>query len=64
MSDRQSGEVLRASCSCGKEWERPADESNLPRENNVRILNGAIGAHEFTHEWKGEEFEITRRWSA
>jgi len=63
MREADSVEVLRARCCCGKTWERRADASNLPRENNIGILNGAIGAHEFTHDWKDEQYDISRGWS-
>ncbi|GGL55002.1 hypothetical protein [Halocalculus aciditolerans] len=60
-----ASEVYRATCSCGKVVvERDADAANLPRENNRSIAESAVGAHEFTHEWRDETVEIERSWSS
>jgi len=56
--------IYRATCSCGKVVvERDADAANLPRENNQKIAESVVGAHEFRHKFKAETYSISRGWT-
>ncbi|MCD2199095.1 hypothetical protein LPA44_04170 [Halobacterium sp. KA-4] len=57
-------DIYRATCSCGDVVvERLADASNLPRENNREIAESVCGVHAFTHEWKDEDYSISKGWT-
>ncbi|MFC3476268.1 hypothetical protein [Halobacterium litoreum] len=63
-TDENTVEVFRATCSCGEVVvERDADRANLPREVNLEIAESVVGAHEFTHQWRSEEYTISRGWT-
>jgi len=45
MSDTHSGETYYAECSCGWSIERDSRASNLPKENNEKIVEKAASIH-------------------
>ena len=51
-----------AECTCGWEFERDLDAANLPEENNRKIADTVAGCHQFSHDFRRDGHEVTRRW--
>jgi hypothetical protein len=54
--------MFKAHCTCGWSLERERDAANLLEENNRSIVDSAVDAHEFAHEFKEDGHETTRNW--